>query len=83
MENFIGPVVEQSRSKISIHLDAHVQETFDIYKAHQGTKMIRPKTTPIQQGNILMSADVHEMPHKNRQAFYPSTVARLQFAGRG
>ena len=58
MESFFGLDVEQSQSKISLHLDAYIQETLDIYKFHSGTKMIRPKTTPMQQGNVLMSADV-------------------------
>ena len=81
MESFIWLDVEQSQSKISLHLDAYIQETLDIYKFHSGTKMIRPKTTPMQPGNVLTSADIQEMPDKNRQAFYRSMVARLQFAG--
>ena len=78
MESFIGPGVEQSRSKISLHLDAYIQETLDIYKEHPATKMIRPKSTPMQQGNVLSSAG-----DKQRQAFYRSMAARLQFAQRG
>ena len=52
MESFIGLDVEQSWSKISLHLDAYIQETLDIYKAHPGTKIIRQRTTPMQQGNV-------------------------------
>ena len=51
MESFIGLDVEQSWSKISLHL-AYIQETLDIYKAHPGTKIIRQRTTPMQQGNV-------------------------------
>ena len=32
MKSSIGLDVEQSRSKISLHLDAYIQETSDIYK---------------------------------------------------
>ena len=53
MESFIGLDVEQSRSKISLHLDSYIQETLDIYKEHPVTKMIRPKATPMQPGNVL------------------------------
>ena len=72
MENFIGLDVEQSQSKISLHLDAYImiQETLEFYKVHPGTKMIRAKTTLMQPGNVLTSADVQEMPDKKRQAFY-------------
>ena len=82
MKSLIGLDVEESQSKISLHVDAYIQETLDIYKAHPGTKstvtkMIRPKSTPMQQGNVLTSADVPEMPDKNRQAFDRSMVARL------
>ena len=50
LKSFIGLDVEQSRSKISLHLDAYNQENLDIYTAHPGTKimMIRPKTTSMQ-----------------------------------
>ena len=80
MESFIGLDVEQSWSKISLNLDAYIQETLDIYKEHPGTRMIRPKSTPMQPGNILISADALEIPEKQRQGFYRSMVARLQFA---
>ena len=66
---------------ISLHLDAYIQETLDIYKSHPGTKIIRPKITPTQQGNVLTVADVLEMPNKNRQACYRSMVARLSNCG--
>ena len=71
MESFIGLDVEQSRSKISLHLDSYIQETLDIYKEHPATKMIRPKATPMQPGNVLTSADVQVEPEKHKQAFYP------------
>ena len=61
--------VEQSRSKISLHLDSYIQETLDIYKEHPATKMIRPKATPMQPGNVLTSADAPEVPEKHKQAF--------------
>ena len=80
MESFIGLDVEQSRSKISLHLDSYIQETLDIYKEHPAKKMIRPKATPMQPGNVLTSADAPEVPEKHKQAFYRSMVARLQFA---
>ena len=83
MKSLIGLDVEESQSKISLHVDAYIQETLDIYKAHPGTKLIRPKTAPMQPGNALTSGDVSEMPDKNRQAFYRSMVARRQFAVRG
>ena len=35
---------EQSKSEISLHLDAYIRETLDIYKAHMGTKILRPKS---------------------------------------
>ena len=60
MESFIGLDVEQSRSKISLHLDAYIKKTLNIYKEHQATKMIRPKSTPMQQDNVLTSADALE-----------------------
>ena len=82
MESFFGLDVEQSQSKISLHLDEYIQETLDVYNAHPGTKMmsLRLKTSPMQPGNVLTSADVQEMPDKKRQAFYRSMVAQLQFA---
>ena len=75
MESFIGLDVKQSQSNIS-----YFQETLDSCKVHPGTKMIRPKTTQMQQGNIITSANVQEMPDKQRQAFFRSMVALLQFA---
>ena len=42
--------------------------------------MIRPKSTPEQQGNVLTSADAPELPDKQKQAYYRSMVAQLQFA---
>ena len=80
MESFIGLDVEQSQSKISLHLDAYIQETLDIYKEHPARKIIRPKSTPMQPGNVLTSADAQEIPDKQKQAFYRSMVARFQFA---
>ena len=65
MESFIGLDVEQSRSKISLHLDAYIQETLD--KEHPATNMIRPKSTPMQQRNVLTSADAPEVPEKHKQ----------------
>ena len=84
MESFIGLDVEQTTSKISLHLDVYVRETLNIYKVHHGhpgTQMLRPKSTPMQPGNVLTSSeDIPEEPNKKRQAFYRSMVARLQFA---
>ena len=47
---------------------------------HPGTKMIRPKTTPMPPGNVLTSAYVPEMPDKKRQEFDRSIPERPQFA---
>ena len=70
MESFIGLDAEQSRSKISRPLDAYIQETLDIYKEHPARKIIRPKSTPMQPGNVLTSADAPEMPDKQKKASY-------------
>ena len=35
MKNFIGLDTEQSRRKISLHVDAYIQETLDIYIANE------------------------------------------------
>ena len=80
MESFIGLDVEQSRSKISLHLNSYIQETLDIYEEHPDDQA---EATPMQQGNVqvLTSADVPVEPEKHKQAFYRSMVALLQFAG--
>ena len=83
MESFIGLDIEQSWSKISLHLNAYIQETLDIYKAHPGTKMIRLKTEP---DNVLTSAPTLRMYRKcqtrrdrrSMMNFYRSMVVRLQ-----
>ena len=79
MESFIGLEVEQSDSKISLHLDSYIQETIGVYKEYV-KKMLRPKLTPMQPGNILKPDDAPTTPDKKRQTFYRSMVARLQFA---
>ena len=80
MESFIGLDVEQSKGKISLHLDQYISETLDIYQAHPATKTLRPRSTPMQPGYVLTSEDVPEIPEKKRQAFYRLMVALLQFA---
>ena len=64
IESFIGLDFEQSKSRIFLHLDAYIQETLDIYKAQPGTKMLRPKTTLMQQGKVLTSEDVPKVPEE-------------------
>ena len=79
-ESFIRLDVEQLKSKISLHLDACIRETLDIYQAHPATKTLRPKSILMQPGYVLTSEDVPEMPEKKRQIFDRSMVALLQFA---
>ena len=79
MTSFIGLQVEQTKSKISLHLDHYVQETLEEYQKHI-KRSLRPKLTPMQPGNVLSVKDSPELPDKKAQTFYRSTVARLQFA---
>ena len=71
--------VEQSKKAISLHLDQYVAETLDEYQKYVD-KSLRPKTTPMQPGNVLHPDDSPLVPDKNRQAIYRSMVARLQYA---
>ena len=79
MTSFIGLQVEQTKSKISLHLDHYVQETLEEYQKHI-KRSLRPKLTPMQPGNVLSVKDSPEVPDKKAQTFYRSMVARLQFA---
>ena len=79
MDRFIGLSVEQTKNHIAIHLDRYIEETLEEYQKLI-SKSLRPKSTPMQPGNTLSSADCPDVPEKRRQAIYRSMVARLQFA---
>ena len=87
MKSFIGLDVEKSRRKISLHLDAYIQETLAIYKAHpcQWTKVIRTRLHRCSRVTFYTSGCTRNamMPDKKRQAFSWSMVAQLQFADVG
>jgi hypothetical protein len=79
MDRFLGLSVEQSKKDISLHLDQYVAETLEEYQKFVD-KVLRPKITPMQPGNVLHPEDSPLVPDKKRQAIYRSTVARLQYA---
>ncbi len=79
MKTFLGMQVEQSRKRIRLHLDNYVQELLDEYKAC-ATKSLRTKQTPCQPGLILTQEDCPILLDAERQKYYSSFVAKLQFA---
>ena len=50
--SFIGLEVEQSKSKISLHLDNYFRETIEEHQSYF-TRTLKPKLTPMQPGNVL------------------------------
>ena len=79
MESFIGLEVEQSKSKISPHLDNYIRETIEEYQSYF-TGTLKPKLTPMQPGNVLDSSDSPATPDPKKQSLYRTMVAKLQFA---
>ena len=80
MTRFIGLSVEQTKDHIALHLDQYIAETLEEYQQLTHNKMLRPKLTPMQPGNVLDPLDSPIVPDRKRQKIYRSMVARLQFA---
>ena len=77
METLPGMEVEKSGKTIKLHLDCYIQQVLSDYREYIKT-MLRPKKVPISPGDIL--TDVPVLPDADKQKYYLSFVAKLQFA---
>ena len=56
----------ETKCNISLHLDAYIQERLYMYDAHEGTQILSLKSTTMEQGNVLTSEDVPQVPDTKR-----------------
>jgi hypothetical protein len=79
MTRFLGLSAEQDKYCISLYLDQYITETIEEYQKFIG-KTLRPKSTPMQPGNVLEPEETPLVPDPKKQSIYRSIVARLQYA---